>query len=117
MTKQELKKLIKEVINEAEFDDMQINSPSDLDYSASKPGQVVTIEEMERHLKYAGFYMKVIKFFMPDRMVKDFNEYFVDCKSDMDKIKQLASTKPFNKYAYLDAISRFKTKYGKILKP
>jgi hypothetical protein len=117
MTKQELKKLIKEVINEAEFDDMQINSPDDLDYSDAKPGQVVTIQDMERHLKYARFYMKLIKFFMPDRMVKDFNKYFVECESDMAKIKQLHSVKPFNKIAYLDAISRFRTKYGKILKP
>ena len=117
MTKQELKKLIKEVINEAEFDDMQINSPNDLDYGDAKPGQVVTIQEMERHLKYARLYMKLIKFLMPADMVKDFDAFFKDCEGDMVKIKQLHSVTPFNKIAYLDAISRFKAKYGKILKP
>ena len=121
MTKQELKKLIKEVINEAEFDDMQINSSDDLDYSDAKyyykPNQVVTIQDMERYLKYARSYMKVINFFMPDRVVKSFNKYFEDCERDMAKIKQLHSAKPFNKIAYLAAMSRFNTRYGKILKP
>ena len=54
---------------------------------------------------------------MPADMVKNFNAFFKDCEGDMVKIKQLHSVTPFNKIAYLDAISRFKTKYGKILKP
>ena len=117
MTKQELKKLIKEVINEVEFDDIQINSPNDLDYSDAKPGQVVTIQEMENSLKMLTRFLKLGQYILPKDMTRNFGRYLTDMEKDIARVKQAQSVTPFNKIAYLDAISRFRTKYGKILKP
>jgi len=119
MTKKELKELIKEVINEAEFDDIKINSPIDLDYSDAKPGEVVTVQEMENYIKMLKRFYKLAQYVLPKSMTGKFGfgEFLADMEIDLAKVKQLQSVTPFNKYKYMDAISRFKTKYGKILKP
>jgi hypothetical protein len=117
MTKKELKKLIKEVINEAKFDDMQINSPNDLDYSDAKPGQVVTVQEMQSSVNMLKKFLKLGQYVLPKNMLSSFREYITDIETDLAEISQLQSATPFNKYKYLDAISRFEKTYGKIIKP
>ena len=117
MTKKELKKLIKEVINEAKFDDMQINSPNDLDYSDAKPGHVVTVQEMQSSVNMLKKFLKLGQYVLPKNMLSSFREYITDIETDLAEISQLQSATPFNKYKYLDAISRFKKTYGKIIKP
>lgn len=104
---------LNEVGDNNPLNDIPIQSAADIDYSDANPSEVVSIKDMERYIKYAKIFVKMFKFILPS----DFSRFLSDVERDVAKIKQLSSTQPFNKNAYIAALSSFKKKYGKVLKP